>query len=53
VIEVKKTIQDMAAIEDHPTAVQRELTPQVWSTRQPWFAERLAALQSKISSKPS
>jgi enoyl-CoA hydratase len=53
VIEVKKTIQDMAAIEDHPAAVQRELTPQVWSTRQPWFAERLAALQSKISSKPS
>jgi hypothetical protein len=25
----------------------------VWSTRQPWFAERLAALQQKISSKPN
>ena len=53
VIEVKRTIQDMADIDDHPSAVQRELTPQVWSTRQPWFKERLAALQSKISSKPS
>ena len=26
-------------------------TPQVWSTQQPWFRERLAALQAKISSK--
>lgn len=50
-IEVKRTIQDMAAIESHPEAVRRELTPQVWSTRQPWFAERLAALQARISSK--
>lgn len=52
VIEVKRTIQDMADVDDHPAAVERELTPQVWSTRQPWFKERLAALQTKISSKP-
>jgi enoyl-CoA hydratase len=50
-IEVKKTIQEMADIDNHPAAVDRELTPQVWSTRQPWFAERIAALQAKISSK--
>ena len=50
-IITKKTIQDMADIDDHPGAVRRELDPQVWSTRQPWFAERLAALQHKISSK--
>jgi enoyl-CoA hydratase len=50
-IEVKRTIQDMADIGTHPEAVRRELTPQVWSTRQPWFAERLAALQARISSK--
>jgi enoyl-CoA hydratase len=50
-IETKKTITDMALIAHHPEAVERELTPQLWSTRQPWFAERLAALQSKISSK--
>jgi enoyl-CoA hydratase len=31
--------------------VQRELDPQLWSTRQPWFAERVAALQAKISRK--
>ena len=51
VIEVKKTIQDMADINSHPDAVDRELVPQVWSTRQPWFAQRIAALQAKISSK--
>lgn len=51
VIEVKKTIQAMADIDDHPAAVKRELDPQVWSTRQPWFAQRIAALQAKITSK--
>jgi enoyl-CoA hydratase len=51
VMVTKQTIQDMAAIGDHPTAVQRELDPQLWSTRQPWFAERVAALQAKISRK--
>jgi len=50
-IEVKKTIQDMADIDNHAEAVDRELVPQVWSTRQPWFAERIAALQAKISSR--
>ena len=47
----KQTIQEMADVADHPAAVQRELDPQVWSTRQPWFAERIAALQAKISKK--
>lgn len=51
-IEVKRTIQAMADVSEHTDAVQRELDPQVWSTRQPWFAERIAALQAKISSKP-
>ncbi|MFM2076840.1 MAG: hypothetical protein RJA49_730 [Actinomycetota bacterium] len=51
VITVKQTIKDMADIADHPVAVKRELDPQVWSTRQPWFAERIAALQQRISSK--
>ena len=48
---VKKTIQDMADIDDHPAAVARELEPQLWSTKQPWFAEKIAALQNRISSK--
>ena len=47
----KATIQAMADVDTHPDAVARELEPQLWSTQQPWFAERLAALQAKISSK--
>ena len=50
-IEAKKTIRAMAEIGTHPEAVTRELEPQVWSVKQPWFAERLAALQAKISPK--
>ena len=50
-IEAKKTILAMADVETHPAAVKRELDPQLWSTRQPWFAERLAALQAEIRAK--
>jgi enoyl-CoA hydratase len=50
-IEAKQTILDMADVQNHPDAVTRELTPQLWSTKQPWFAERLAALQARISKK--
>ena len=45
----KLTIGDMASITSHDEAVERELEPQVWSTRQPWFAERMAALRARIS----
>lgn len=51
VIETKKTILAMADVDTHPDAVERELVPQLWSTRQPWFAERLAALKARISKK--
>ena len=47
----KATIKAMADIDEHPAAVERELEPQLWSTRQPWFAERIAALQAKISKR--
>ncbi len=50
-IITKQTILDMADIAAHAAAVKRELDPQVWSTRQPWFADRIANLQKKISSK--
>jgi enoyl-CoA hydratase len=50
-IRTKQTILDMADIDGHPAAVERELVPQLWSTQQPWFAERLAALQQRITSK--
>ena len=50
-IVTKRTIRDMADIATHPEAVARELEPQLWSAQQPWFAERLAALKAKITSK--
>lgn len=50
-IVTKQTIRDMADVDNHPAAVARELEPQLWSTRKPWFAERIAALSAKISSK--
>jgi enoyl-CoA hydratase len=52
VIETKKSIQAMADIAVHDDAVKRELDPQVWSTKQPWAAERIAAMQARISSRP-
>ncbi|HTN79477.1 MAG TPA: enoyl-CoA hydratase [Acidimicrobiales bacterium] len=51
VITVKETLAAMATIDSHDDAVDRELAPQVWSTQKPWFRERIAALQAKISSK--
>ncbi len=50
-IATKATIQAMADVADHPAAVARELEPQIWSTRQPWFEERLAALKARISTR--
>lgn len=50
-IVAKQTIRDMADVATHPEAVARELEPQLWTVRQPWFAERIAALQAKIRSR--
>ena len=44
----KATIADMATIDAHEAAVDRELEPQLWSLTQPDFRERLAALQQRI-----
>lgn len=46
---VKSTIQRMAGVGTHEEAVEVELDPQVWSLNQPDFAERIAALQKRIS----
>lgn len=51
VARIKATLADMATIDDHDAAVDRELEPQVWSLGQPAFRERVAALQAKISKK--
>lgn len=45
----KQTILDMADIDEHIDAVDRELVDQLWSMDQPEFAERLAALQARIT----
>jgi enoyl-CoA hydratase len=50
-IVTKQTIRDMAAIDTHDAAVERELEPQLWSVQKPWFEERVAALKARISSK--
>jgi enoyl-CoA hydratase len=51
-IEVTKvTIRDMAGVATHAEAVEHELVPQLWSTQQQFFRDRIAALQAKISSK--
>ncbi len=51
VITTKRTMQDIRTAPTQRAAVHAELGPQVWSTRQPVFAEKLAKLQSKISSR--
>jgi len=47
----KATLDDVAAIDTHEAAVDRELETQLWSMDQPEFAQRLAALQAKITGK--
>jgi enoyl-CoA hydratase len=49
---VKRTIRHMGGIDDHDAALERELGDQLWSMDQPAFAERLAALQARITSAP-
>ena len=48
----KATIAAVATIDDHPSAVERELVDQAWSVSQPAFAQRLAAMAAKISKAP-
>lgn len=50
-VSMKQTILGIGEVSTHAEAVEFELGPQVWSTRQPWFRERLAALQAKISKR--
>ena len=51
VVETKRTMDEIARLADHPDAVRRELVTQLWSTQQPWFAERLTALQAQLQRK--
>ena len=47
----KRTLRDVALLDTHDEAVDRELETQLWSMEQPAFAERLAAMQRRISKK--
>lgn len=51
VARTKATLADIATIDDHDTAVRRELVDQAWSADQPAFRERLAAMQQRISDR--
>jgi enoyl-CoA hydratase len=51
VVEIKRSLHDMRAIDDANAAMERELAPQVWSREQPWFAERLAAIKARVQKK--
>jgi enoyl-CoA hydratase len=48
---VKSTLAQMAAVPTHDAAVTLEIEAQLWSMDQPEFADRLAALQARISSR--
>jgi enoyl-CoA hydratase len=48
---IKQTLRTMEEVPAHEAAVEVELDAQLWSMEQPEFAERLAALQSRISGK--
>jgi enoyl-CoA hydratase len=49
VVRTAATLSEVAAIDTHAEAVERELRDQLWSMDQPEFAARLAELQSRIS----
>ena len=50
VMKTKRTMQDIRSVTSQRAAVDHELGPQAWSTRQPSFQDRLAKLKAKISS---
>jgi enoyl-CoA hydratase len=48
---VKQTLKAVPGINSHDEAVELELAAQLWSMRQPEFAERLAALEARVSGR--
>jgi len=47
----KQTLATMPSVATHEEAVDVEIAAQLWSTQQPFFAERLAQFRAKISRK--
>ena len=50
-MKVKETLKAVPDLDVHQEAVDLELTAQMWSLAQPEFAERIAALQQRISKR--
>ncbi len=50
-LKTKRTMQDIRYVTSQRAAVDHELGPQAWSTRQPEFRALLEKLKSKISSR--
>jgi enoyl-CoA hydratase len=47
----KETLATMPTVATHDEAVDVEIAAQLWSTQQPFFAERLQALKARISGR--
>ncbi len=50
-LRTKETMRATEVLDDHDEALAVELDAQLWSKAQPEFAQRIAELQAKISSK--
>lgn len=50
---LKRTLRGWPAVDDHETAVEVELEPQMWSVRQPEFEALLEKMRKKISGSAS
>ncbi|MEA3218139.1 MAG: hypothetical protein QOJ19_4295 [Acidimicrobiia bacterium] len=49
--KITHTIRSIGTVDDHREAMMMELEPQAWSTEQPYFRDKVAALKKKISSR--
>jgi enoyl-CoA hydratase len=49
--KITHTIRSIGTLDDHREAMMMELEPQAWSTEQPYFRDKVAALKKKISSR--
>ncbi|HLI44418.1 MAG TPA: enoyl-CoA hydratase [Acidimicrobiales bacterium] len=48
---IKQSLARAAGLASHSDAVDAELDAQLWSVRQPFFAERLAAMRDRIATR--
>lgn len=51
-VRAKETLRRVAALDTHAEAVDVEIAAQLWSLDEPFFAERLARVRSRVSGSP-